>query len=266
MNSKRYARFLGLLSVVAAVAVVVAPGAQARKPASGYEQFAGCPTVAEAPSVSSCIRAEVKSGHLKLGNKDTPITNPIVITGGVNEELGEFQANAEGGLHPAREKVPGGLVGLTGLEYLTELLGVEALNLYATAEAAGSPVFEGANNVTLPLKVHLENAALGNNCYVGTESNPVVLHLTTGTSGALTGELGEVTFDPSSEILTIANTKYVDGTFPAPGATGCKLLGLPLLNINKIIDIASGLPAASGTNETEQIADTEVAEVGLVYP
>jgi hypothetical protein len=268
MNQKRYARFLGLLAVAAVAAAVIAPGAQAQKPLPPYEQFAGCPTIAEAPTVSSCLHAVVKSGHLKLGNKDTPITNPIVITGGVNEELGEFQANSEGGLKPARQKVPGGIVGLTGLTWLTEFLGVEALTLYATAEAAGLPVFEGVNNITLPVRIHLENATLGNNCYVGTFSNPVTLHLTTGTSGKLTGKLGEVTFNPTTEILAIKNTKYVDGTFTAPGANGCvlTLFGFIPVSLDGVINVASGLPAGSGTNETEQITDTEVAAVQLVYP
>jgi len=200
MNPKRYTRLLVLLAVAAVSAAVIAPAAQAATPAPGYTQFAGCPTKAEFPNVSSCLRAVVSSGRLKLGNKDTPITNPIIITGGTNEELGEFHANAEGGLKPAKQKVPGGVVGLTGLTWLLELLGSEALTLYATAEAAGLPVFEGVTNITLPLKVHLENSTLGSNCYVGTVSNPVTLHLTTGTSGKLTGKLGTVTFSESTEI------------------------------------------------------------------
>jgi hypothetical protein len=268
MNRKRYARFLGLFAVAALAIAVMVPLAQAAKPAAGYERFAGCPTKAEAPTVSSCLHAEVTGGRLKLGNKDTPITKPIIITGGVNEELGEFHANAEGGLKPARQKVPGGIVGLTGLTWLAEVLGSEALTLYATAEAAGLPVFEGVNNITLPLRIHLENAALGSNCYVGSFSNPVTLHLTTGTSGKLTGKLGPVTFDETTEILKIANTKYVDGLFTAPATNGCVLtvFGFIPISINGVVGLASGLPAASGTNETEQITTTEVASVERVYP
>lgn len=268
MNRKRYARFLGLLAVAALAAAVIAPGAQAQKPAPPYERFAGCPSTAEVPTTSSCLRAVVKSGRLKLGNKDTPITNPIVITGGVNEELGEFHANSEGGLKPAKQKVPGGVVGLTGLTWLLEFLGSEALTLYAVAEAAGLPTFEGANNITLPLRIHLENATLGNKCYVGSFTNPVVLHLTTGTSGVLTGKLGKVTFDETTEVLTIANTKYVDGTFTAPESNGCQLtlFGFIPIDLDPLVGIASGLPAGSGVNETEQITDTELVNVLNVYP
>lgn len=268
MKPKRYARFAGLLAVAALTAALLAPGAQAKKPVAPYEQFAGCPTKTEAASTASCLRAVVKSGRLKLGNKDTPITNPIVITGGVNEELGEFHANAEGGLKPAKQKVPGGVVGLTGLTWLLEFLGSEALTLYATAEAAGLPTFAGVQNITLPIRVHLENATLGKNCYVGTFAKPIVLHLTTKTSGKLTGELGEVTFDPVTEILAITGTKYVDGTFTAPESTGCQLtlFGFIPIDLDPIVGLASGLPAGSGVNETEQITDTEVVAVELAYP
>jgi hypothetical protein len=268
MNPKRYARFAGLLAVAALIAAVIAPGAQAKKPVAPYEAFNGCPTKTEAPTTSSCLRAVVKSGRLKLGNKDTPITNPIIITGGVNEELGEFHANSEGGLKPAKQKVPGGVIGLTGLTWLLEFLGSEALTLYATAEAAGLPVFEGVNNITLPLRIHLENGTLGKNCYVGSFTNPVVLHLTTGTSGKLTGELGEVGFNPTTEILSITGTKYVDGLFTAPGASGCvlTLFGFIPISINSLVNAQSGLPAGSGVNETEQITDTEVVAVERAFP
>ncbi|HEY2716150.1 MAG TPA: hypothetical protein VGI73_08010 [Solirubrobacterales bacterium] len=268
MNPKRYARLLVLLAVAAVSAAVIAPAAQAATPAPGYGQFAGCPTKAEDPTVSSCLHAVISSGRLKLGNKDTPITNPIVISGGTNAELGEFRANAEGGLKPARQKVPGGVVGLTGLTWLLELLGSEALTLYATAEAAGLPTFEGITKVTLPLRIHLENGTLGNNCYVGSFTNPVVLHLTTGTSGSLTGKKGTLTFDETTEILKMTNAKYVDGLFTAPGASGCvlTLFGFIPISINGLVNTASGLPASSGTNETEQITTTENASVELVYP
>jgi hypothetical protein len=268
MNPKRYARLLVLLAVAAVAAAVIAPAAQAAKPAPGYEQFAGCPTKAEDSTVSSCLRAVVSSGRLKLGNKNTPITNPIIITGGTNEELGEFRYNSEGGLKPARQKVPGGVVGLTGLTWLLELLGSEALTLYATPELAGTPVFEGVTNITLPLKIHLENGTLGSKCYVGTTSNPVTLHLTTGTSGKLTGKEGSFTFDPETEILKITNSLYVDGLFTAPGASGCvlTLFGFIPISINGLVDTASGLPAGSGVNETEQITSTENVEEELVYP
>ena len=39
--------------------------------------------------------------------------------------------------------------------------------------------FKGAA-VTLPLKVKLSNEMLGEECYIGSDAEPIVLHLTTG--------------------------------------------------------------------------------------
>ena len=51
--------------------------------------------------------------------------------------------------------------------------------------------------VRLPIRVHLKNPLLGNSCYIGSESNPIELELTTGTTSPLPpnkpieGETGE---------------------------------------------------------------------------
>jgi hypothetical protein len=68
------------------------------------------------------------------------------------------------------------------LTWLAEFLGIEALTLYATTELASKPGTLGEDPLTLPIRVHLENATLGNNCYVGSFTNPIVLHLTAGTT------------------------------------------------------------------------------------
>jgi hypothetical protein len=171
---------------------------------------------------------------------------------------------------PVKQKVPGGIIGLTGLTWLAEVLGIEALTLYAATELAGTPRIhgEGASELELPIKVHLINSTLGNNCYVGSASSPIVLHLTTHTSGKLTGVEPEVHFDPSTEILHLNNAKFVDGTFSAPSASGCvlTLFGFIPISINGLVNSESGLPAASGTNETTQVTDEEIAEPSRVYP
>jgi hypothetical protein len=171
---------------------------------------------------------------------------------------------------PVRQKVPGGVIGLTGLTWLAEFLGSDALTLYAVTELAGQPEFEGLEHINLPIKVHLENSTgvLGHKCYVGSNSNPIVLHLTTGTSGALTGANPTPEFDPATEILHLNNGKYVDNTFSAPGANGCTLtlLGFLPISLNGLVNLQSGLPAGPGTNETTQVIDTEIVEEPLVYP
>src|SRR4051794_5736601 len=186
MTLKRMARLLVAVVGLITAFAMLSPAAQAKKPLPGYEQFAGCPSPAEKQEVNTCLRAEIKSGHFQMGSKDVPIEKPIVMTGGVKTifSLSPLRFNSEGGLSKAKQKVPGGVIGLTGLTWLAEFLGIEALTLYATTELAGTPQVKGFTFTQLPIKVHLENSTgvLGKSCYVGSTSNPIVLNLTTGTT------------------------------------------------------------------------------------
>ena len=165
MKSKHLSKLLGAFLVALAAVVVMAPMAQAKVPAPPFEKYAGCPSPAENSEVAACVYSKVSGGHFDMGNKSVPITEPLVLTGGVDIELENFAYNSEGGLSEAKQKVPGGVVGLTGLTWLLELLGSKALTLYAVTELAGQPEL-GLVDITLPVKVHLVNPVLGNNCYV----------------------------------------------------------------------------------------------------
>lgn len=271
MTFKGYARLTGLAAVVAIVVGLLAPAAQAANPAAGYEQFAGCPSPAENPAVEICIHSTIKGGHFQMGSKNVPLTNPISLSGGTNANFENFVANSQGGLKPVKEKVPGGVIGLTGLTWLAEVLGSEALTLYAVTEAVGQPQLS-PENITLPIRVHLVNPVLGNSCYVGSASNPITLHLTTGTTNPpppnspISGSGPIAGFKPP-EIVTLTGT-YVDNSFSAPGASGCTLtlFGVLPISINSIVDSQAGLPAKAGTNETVQEIETEAAEQHSVYP
>lgn len=267
MNSKHVSRAVGAVVAAFAVIALMAPLASAATPAPGYEQFAGCPTKAEKSTVSTCLKSVVTGGRFKIGSKEVPIENPITLSGGANGQLKEFAFNSKGGLTVVKQKVPGGVIGLTGLTWLLEFLGSEALTLYSAAELAGTPEFFGFSAIKLPLKFHLINGTLGNNCYIGTSSSPVNLFLTVGTSGKLTGKVPAISED-EKEILHLKGGVYVDNTFTAPGANGCvlTLFGFIPISINGLVNSQSGLPAASGVNEAVQNIETEFVEVGLVYP
>lgn len=240
MKSKHVGRLLGAVTTAAIAIAVVAPMAQADTPAPGYGNFAGCPSFNENHGVSSCIRSVVKSGNFKMGSKNVPIEKPIVLSGGVDEFLGNFVYNSKGGMPPVKQKVPGGVIGLTGLTWLAEFLGSEALTLYAATELAGTPVFHGIEQIELPIKVHLINGTLGNNCYV----TPIALKLNLTTAPEV--------FIDALQILHINKTTYVDKTFSAPGASGCvlTLFGFIPISINGLVNSQSGLPAASGDRKS----------------
>jgi hypothetical protein len=270
MKSKHLAKFLGSAGAMIVAVAMMAPIAQAETPAPGYTQFAGCPSYkSENPKITTCVTSTISSGHIHLGNKETPITNPITLSGGINEFSEEFSYTSKGGLSKAKQKVNGGVIGLTGLTWLAEFLGVEALTLYATAELAGTVKINHVEDIVLPLKVHLENTTgvLGSKCYVGSTASPISMHLVTGTSGSLTGKQPTYVFNPATEIVKGTGGTFVDGTFTAPGASGCvlTLFGFIPVSINGIINIASGLPAASG-NEAVQNYSIEIVESALVYP
>jgi len=262
--------------VVAALAsfALLAPLASAAETAPGYEAFSGCPTAAESPGTPVCIRSDVSSGHLQVGSKTVPIENPLTISGGVTEELQGFTPGPEGGLSPVKQKVPGGVIGLTGLTWLLEFFGSDALTLYAETQLAGAPSNFTFNTVTIPIKVHLINPILGNNCFIGSNSNPIVLNLTNGTTSPpppnepISGKEAEFGLDPELEIVRLTNGTYVDNSFSAPGASGCvlKLFGFIPISINSLVNDQSGLPAPAGTNETVQNYGIELTSRSLVYP
>jgi len=270
MKSKQFA---GALVAVALFAIaMLAPAAQAKEPAPGYTQFKGCPTTAENPNLVTCVHSTVTGGHFEMGNKDVPITNPITVTGGVEAALKGFSYTSQGGMSNSPQKVPGGVIGLTGLTWLLEFLGSEALTLYATTELAGTPQLT-LSSISLPIKVHLINGVLGSKCYVGSNSSPITLNLITGTTSPpppnepITGSGPTLSFNPTTQISTVKGT-YVDNSFAAPGASGCvlTLFGFIPISINGLVNSASGLPAAAGTNETVQEITTELALENKVYP
>jgi len=276
MKSKRHAKLLVVIAGAIAAFAMLSPAAQAEKPNAGYEQFAGCPSpFTEDAKIVTCLRSEITGGNFKMGNKNVPIEKTITITGGVEDGLGGFKFNSEGGLTKVKQKVPGGVIGLTGLTWLAEFLGSDALTLYATTELAGTPTFTDLAHTTLPIKVHLENSTgvLGPKCYVGSNAAPIVLNLITGTTSPpppntpITGKAPEPSVDPVLEIFRAKNGIFVDNSFAAPGANGCvlTLFGFLPVPLNGFVNLASGLPSPAGTNETKQNFNLELVNSEFVY-
>jgi hypothetical protein len=274
MKSKRYAKLLTTVAGAIVAIAMVAPAAQAETPNPGYTQFAGCPSpFTENAAIKTCVRSDILSGNFKMGNKNVPIEKPISLVGGVPEGFGPLFFNSEGGLSKAKQKVPGGIIGLTGLTWLLEFFGSEALTLYATTELAGTPIIGGLDFAILPIKVHLEHSVLGKNCYVGSTASPIKLNLITGTTAPpapnkpISGKKPVLTFDPVLEILKGTGGTYVDNSFAAPGASGCvlTLFGFIPISINGLVNTQSGLPSPAGKNETVQNFNVELVNAEFPY-
>lgn len=273
IQSKTLARLVTLAGLALLAAALFAPAAQALKePKPGFTQFRGCPRPEE-KTMAFCVRSDVLGGHLQMGSKNVPIEKPLKLTGGVNEAFGEFTANSEGGLSKVQQKVPGGVLGLTGLTWLLEFFGSEALTLYGVTELAGIPSNFTFSTVTLPIKVHLEtpSGVLGKNCYIGSTTSPIVLNNTTGTTSPpppnkpITGKEGE--FSEEGEIVYFKNGVYVDNAFSVPGASGCTLtlFGFIPISLNGFVNSQAALPSPAGKNEAEQKINIEIALQSSVY-
>jgi len=247
--------------------------AQAATPAPGYSQFAGCPTATEIPTVTACIRADITGGNFKMGSKNVPLSKPIAITGGWDPVTQNVYPGPGGGMTKVKQLVPGGIIGITGLDWLVNFLSIEGLQLFAVTEIAGQPK-SGFTTLTMPVRVHLVNPTLGNNCYVGSFTNPIVLNLQTETTSPpppntpITGIPPTFGFDPATETISATGGQFVDNSFAAPGASGCvlTLFGFIPISINGLVNTQSGLPAAAGNNETRQNINLQLAPEERVFP
>ena len=278
-------------TVVASLAIVGIPTAMAT-PTGGYAVFAQCPT--HAASVNGCIYSPTESGEITLGKQTVPIVNTQVLQGGLLEEVEPFVKQLAPALNgetltKTAQRVPGGLLGVKCYEIKGEghieqelrkacekifeegFLGVSAVTeLAAPASSVVLNTFAEQTGLgtalTLPVKVKLENALFGSKCYIGSNSSPIMLDLTTGTTSPpppntpITGNPGTKKSKEKGGILEIGGVKLVDNSFAAPGATGCGLFGL----LDGLINAKLGLPSAAGSNTAILNGKVEIANSELV--
>jgi len=256
-------------------ALVASSSAMAAAPTGVYAPFNGCPY--NNAAVQSCLKSSNTIGSFKFGSASVPLAaaTPVVLQGGYslddNTGLTTWYDAANGfATLPAQPlKVPGGLIGLVSTGgfsgFLIDLFNaaVASVNdVYATAELAGPVKFDYVNfafgfddpAVTLPIKVHLTNPFLGSSCYIGTNSSPITLKLTVGTTHppapntSITGDRGTLTSTPDGTVLTATNSKLVDNAFSVPAANNCGYLPLDKLIITAGVNLKEGLPSAAGKN------------------
>ena len=290
INTRRGTRLVAsLLAVVAASLAVLgfASSALATKPTGDFVNFGDCPL--SNPSVTVCLFAQTTGGEFKIGSTTVPLTKTTTLQGGVISSTGVFVNAADGNtLSKTPQTVPGGLLKIIAPEILPELLrniinelinkGVTGVT--ATTELVGEVGFSLNNALkkegsalTLPVRVHVENAFLGNNCFIGSAANPVTLGLTTGTTSPplpnepITGSLGEIEAKDAGTLIIDNKTSLVNNSFAAPEAEGCGsqiLFGLFTGIIDSAVDAQIGLPSASGHNTAILNGKQELALVPAV--
>ncbi|HTA05548.1 MAG TPA: hypothetical protein VK774_04225 [Solirubrobacteraceae bacterium] len=269
-------KLFALTLLVAALAAVSVASPALATPKGEYAVFAQCPTT----TASGCIAAKTESGEFHVGNKTVPIEKTITLQGGFNEneegELVMVAAKDGNTLTKVPQKVPGGLSGLvnctaikgSGLLEKLERGSCEAIfengltGVTATTELAGPASAVHINLVnlltaegtalTLPAKVHLENPLLGSACYVGSNSSPIALPLTTGKTTpplpnkSISGNPGTLSFNGEGTILTVSKNSLVNNSYSAPTTNGCG--GIFEFLIGPIINSSLGVPSAAGHN------------------
>jgi hypothetical protein len=231
-------------------------------------------------SLAACVAGNVTSGTLTVGNIVTPIVRPVNVQFGFftppNASFGGDNTtgivNYAGGVLPPpagisamlstkRDLIPESLttaLGCPSTNKVVENLCVQAenfggkyLDVYGLAQSAGQLTNFGILSWTQRIKIKLINPLLGNNCYIGSNNNPIVVNpqLSVAPGGQLIQETDpNPAKHPDTFVLDITKAIASDSTFTAPGLTGCGPGGLANVAVDEAIDTSAGLPAASGVN------------------
>jgi hypothetical protein len=265
-----------------AAAAVLAPLAMAspamaeHHPTGNFAPFKYCPLSNKATEI--CTVANTNAGEFTVGKKTVPITKTITLQGGLHEnekteELEFIAAEGAETLSKTEETVPGGLLGikapkswplilqelfneyvinkgLTGVTEITELAKPASdIKLNTT-----NLIFETGTALQLPVKVKLNNAFLGNECYVGSSSHPITLNLTTGTTSPpepnkpIKGSAGKLEILEAGNLVRLTGGALVDNSFAdEEGANGC---GGFLFSwaVDPLVNEILGVPSKAGTN------------------
>jgi hypothetical protein len=260
-----------VLGMGAASLLVLAVAAPAMAtPKGDFAVFAQCPV--KNPAVNLCVFVQSSGGEFIIGKKTVPVNKTITLQGGsiVNEETGAetFVAAANGEtLSKTPLTVPGGLTGIKAptwwpkewQEWFNKQINEGFTGVTATAELVGNPGISRSNllsqegvALSLPVRLHLNNAILGSSCYLGSKAHPVTFNLTTGTTSPpapnkpITGAIGELEIKDEFQLVIIKGNKVVDNAFSAPGTEGCG--GFLSFLVNPLVEGILGVPSAAGHN------------------
>jgi len=280
-----------LLIVAAAAAAMLVPTSQAlassHNPTGEFVPFGECPL--SHPTVEFCVASESSGGFFQIGKKTVPLKVPVILQGGLEEGEGgkAIFVGAENGetLVKTPQTVPGGLLGVEAPKWwplflqnlFNETINKGLTGVTATVELAGPAsaveintenlLEETGTALSLPTKIKLSNSFLGNNCYIGSNSKPVVIAFTSGETSPpapnkpIHGSAGTLTIGEEG-VITLTGGSLVNNSFAAPKASGCG--GLFSFFIDPFVDSLVGLPSPAGTNAAVLEGKIQLALAELV--
>jgi hypothetical protein len=271
-----------IIAAAAAFLALVTP-ASAATLAGAWAPLNRCPVddpamlAADGATVAAlCLSSSSQSGTFTIGST-TLTTGATDLQLGVLNRGGTYStvAPASGALVGDPVDIPGGLLGLmcpSNIPLVSAIclqLANNPLNrVTATIQSAGAPTDfnlaagtgTGTPILTLPVKIKLDNPFLGGSCYIGSNSNPIVLkpaNLTRPTASV-------VRFNPDGTpsatgqqgYLSLGGANQGDSTFAVPKSNGCGLLGI----LSGAVDLKQGLPSPAGENNL--VLNTPVTDLG----
>ena len=239
----------GSLATVAGAAPALATSALRAE----FAPFVHCP-VTEA---TQCVDSHVTGGEFKIDLKTVPIEKVnIELQGGLESETWKpiplIAAVGAPTLSNTPLTVPGGLAGIGGIGGEVTATAELAEPVSSIIIAKGHLLNKEGTAVVLPIKVKLSNETLGKECYIGSDAEPIVLNLTTGTTAPplpgtpITGGHDSPEGGAKGKIVKLSEVTLVDNTFAVPGATGCGESLSPVVDL--AVDADIGLPAPAGYN------------------
>jgi hypothetical protein len=260
-------------ALIAPLAIASPASAVEHHPKGDFAPFSDCPL--STSTLTDCLLAEANAGEFTIGKKTVPINKTITLRGGFieNEETGKQTfVGAEDGntLSKTALNVPGGLFGVKApeswskeaKEAFEEMINKGLTGVTATTELAGPAssiglstqnlLFETGTALSLPVKIKLSNVFLGSNCYLGSNTNPIVINFTTGTTEPpapnkpIKGAAGTLEIKDEFALIVLSGGRLVNNSFAAPGVTGCG--GAFSSFVDPLVDSLFGVPAAAGRN------------------
>lgn len=219
-----------------------------------FDGWSSCPV--SDPDVGTCTTIVTRGGEMNIGNLSVPIPDgSLKIAGGAKYELlpdGDYkdvfvpQPGTNYGVLSTPITIPGGVFGVD-----TPL---GATQVKAQVEGVGLPVIDVLDaKITLPVRMKLSNALLGDNCYIGSASKPITFHLTTS---------GNPPSQPIGSVpgAVFPNVTHTDSTFSVPAASGCGFLG----SLNWVVNLRADTPSSAGKNTLTTVSDIYTAPAWMV--
>jgi hypothetical protein len=196
-----------------------------------------------------CLGSNSTHGSIKIGNLPTQTTGSTNLQAGLvgpSADQLTVIAPAGGALVADPVQITGTPVGV--VTAVTQSAGTPSdFNLFAGIQT-GVPI------ITLPIKIQLQNPALGPNCFIGSDQDPIVLHPQNTDFSNAQSIGGFFLFDPNGMpnlvgadgSLLITGAVQGDDTFAVPGAHGCGPNGDG--SLDPVVNAVVGLPSPSGNN------------------